>query len=56
MKAGWCMQAADENIAHSTRSTDFIAPRSAAERGLRNAVLSLAPVAMFARPRDPKAE
>jgi 3-(3-hydroxy-phenyl)propionate hydroxylase len=43
------MQAADENIAHSTRSTDFIAPRSAAERALRNAVLSLAPAAMFAR-------
>src|SRR5215471_7669400 len=43
------MQAADENMAHSTRSTDFIAPRSAAERGLRNAVLSLAPAAMFAR-------
>lgn len=43
------MQAADENIGHSTRSTDFIAPRSAAERTLRNAVLSLAPNADFAR-------
>ncbi len=43
------MQAADENIAHSTRSTDFIAPRSAAEHTLRNAVLSLAPHADFAR-------
>ena len=43
------MQAADENIAHSTRSTDFIAPHSAAERALRNAVLSLAPNAAFAR-------
>ena len=43
------VQAADENIAHSTRSTDFIAPRSAAERALRNAVLSLAPATMFAR-------
>jgi 3-(3-hydroxy-phenyl)propionate hydroxylase len=43
------MQAADENIGHSTRSTDFIAPRSEAERGLRNAVLSLAPQAEFAR-------
>lgn len=42
-------QAADENIAHSTRSTDFIAPRSAAERRLRNAVLHLAPQAEFAR-------
>ena len=43
------MQAADENIGHSTRSTDFIAPRSQAERTLRNAVLALAPHAEFAR-------
>jgi 3-(3-hydroxy-phenyl)propionate hydroxylase len=43
------MQAADENIAHSTHSTDFIAPRSQAERRLRNAVLALAPRAEFAR-------
>ena len=43
------IQAADENIAHSTRSTDFIAPHSAAERALRNAVLALAPKAEFAR-------
>ncbi len=43
------IQAADENIAHSTRSTDFIAPHSAAERALRNAVLGLAPTADFAR-------
>ncbi len=43
------IQAADENIAHSTRSTDFIAPHSAAERVLRNAVLALAPRAEFAR-------
>ena len=42
------MQAADENIGHSTRSTDFIAPHSAAERRLRNAVLNLAPKAEFA--------
>lgn len=42
-------QAADENIAHSTRSTDFIAPHSPAERALRNAVLDLAPKAEFAR-------
>jgi 3-(3-hydroxy-phenyl)propionate hydroxylase len=42
-------QAADENIRHSTRSTDFIAPHSAAERRLRNAVLNLAPKAEFAR-------
>ena len=43
------VQAADENIAHSTRSTDFIAPHSPAERHLRNAVLDLAPKAEFAR-------
>ena len=42
-------QAADENIGHSTRSTDFIAPRSSQERILRNAVLQLAPHAPFAR-------
>lgn len=42
-------QAAEENILHSTRSTDFISPRSAAERRLRNAVLDLAPKAEFAR-------
>src|SRR5262249_38676523 len=43
------MQAADENIGHSTRPTDFIAPHSAAERRLRDAVLGLAPHAEFAR-------
>ena len=43
------MQAADENIGHSTRSTDFIAPHSGAERALRNAVLDLAPRCEFAR-------
>jgi len=43
------VQAADENIAHSTRSTDFIAPHTPAERQLRNAVLALAPQAEFAR-------
>lgn len=42
-------QAADENIGHSTRSTDFIAPRTPQERVLRNAVLQLAPHAPFAR-------
>jgi 3-(3-hydroxy-phenyl)propionate hydroxylase len=42
-------QAADENIGHSTRSTDFIAPRTTQERVLRNAVLQLAPHAPFAR-------
>ena len=43
------IQAADENIGHSTRSTDFIAPHTPAERHLRNAVLTLAPRADFAR-------
>ena len=43
------IQAADENIAHSTRSTDFIAPHSEAERALRDAVLALAGKAEFAR-------
>jgi 3-(3-hydroxy-phenyl)propionate hydroxylase len=42
-------QAADENIQHSTRSTDFIAPHTEVERALRNAVLALAPKAEFAR-------
>lgn len=42
-------QAADENIGHSTRSTDFIAPRTTQEKVLRNAVLQLAPHAPFAR-------
>jgi 3-(3-hydroxy-phenyl)propionate hydroxylase len=41
--------AADENIGHSTRSTDFIAPRSAQERRFRNAVLALARQAPFAK-------
>ena len=43
------IQAADENIAHSTRSTDFIAPHSSAEHKLRNAVLGVASKADFAR-------
>ena len=43
------IQAAEENIGHSTRSTDFIAPHSSAERVLRNAVLDLAPSCEFAR-------
>jgi 3-(3-hydroxy-phenyl)propionate hydroxylase len=43
------VQAADDNILHSTRSTDFISPHSAAERRLRNAVLDLAPKAEFAQ-------
>ena len=41
--------AADENIAHSTRSTDFIAPRSPVERLFRNAVLELAAHTAFAK-------
>jgi 3-(3-hydroxy-phenyl)propionate hydroxylase len=41
-------QAAD-GTSPSTRSTDFIAPHSAAERTLRTAVLELAPKAEFAR-------
>ena len=43
------IQAADENIGHSTRSTDFMSPHSSAERRLRDAVLELAPKADFAR-------
>ena len=41
--------AADENIRHSTRSTDFIAPHSAAEMILRNAALALARTTPFAK-------
>ena len=41
--------AADENIGHSTRSTDFIAPRSAMEHRLRDGVLALARRHPFAR-------
>jgi 3-(3-hydroxy-phenyl)propionate hydroxylase len=36
------ISAADDNIGHSTRSTDFIAPHSRHEQRLRNAVLRLA--------------
>ncbi len=43
-------QAADENILNSTRSTDFITPKTAASRTLRDAVLDLAEHAPFARP------
>jgi 3-(3-hydroxy-phenyl)propionate hydroxylase len=42
-------QAADENIGHSTRSTDFIAPRTTAERHFRNAALQLAAKYEFAK-------
>ncbi len=41
--------AAEDNIGHSTRSTDFIAPRSAQELRFRDAVLSLARDAPFAK-------
>ncbi|HSQ82306.1 MAG TPA: FAD-dependent monooxygenase, partial [Casimicrobiaceae bacterium] len=41
--------AADENILNSTRSTDFITPKSDASRGFRNAVLKLAVDHPFAR-------
>lgn len=41
--------AADENIGHSTRSTDFIVPRNAMARHFRNAVLELAAGYPFAR-------
>ena len=42
-------QAADDNIRHSTRSTDFIAPHSPAEARLRDAALALARYAEFAK-------
>ena len=42
-------QAADDNIRHSTRSTDFIAPHSAEEARLRDATLALARHADFAK-------
>ena len=41
--------AADENLRHSTRSTDFITPKSPASRTIRDAALSLAAEAPFAR-------
>ncbi len=41
--------AADENILNSTRSTDFITPKSRASRHFRNAVLDLARDHTFAR-------
>jgi 3-(3-hydroxy-phenyl)propionate hydroxylase len=41
--------AADEDIGHSTRSTDFITPKSAASRRYRDAVLELARRHAFAR-------
>jgi 3-(3-hydroxy-phenyl)propionate hydroxylase len=41
---------ADENIRHSTRSTDFMTPKSEASRAFRDAVLELARDHSFARP------
>lgn len=41
---------ADENILNSTRSTDFLTPKSAASRAFRDAVLGLAADHAFARP------
>jgi 3-(3-hydroxy-phenyl)propionate hydroxylase len=41
--------AADENLRHSTRSTDFITPKSEASRTFRDAVLKLARDHPFAR-------
>jgi 3-(3-hydroxy-phenyl)propionate hydroxylase len=41
--------AADENIAHSTRSTDFIAPRTPQELRFRDAALALARTTDFAK-------
>jgi len=43
------VQAADENILNSTRSTDFITPKSEASRAFRDAVLELAKDCGFAR-------
>lgn len=42
--------AADDNLRASTRSTDFITPKSRASLRLRNAVLALAETEPFARP------
>ncbi|MGQ3053022.1 MAG: FAD-dependent oxidoreductase [Roseateles sp.] len=44
------IEAADDNIAHSTRATDFISPKSALSRRLRRAALDLAAHADFAKP------
>ena len=41
--------AADDNIRHSTRSTEFITPKNAASRAYRDAVLALAERHPFAR-------
>ncbi|WP_043358479.1 FAD-dependent oxidoreductase [Belnapia sp. F-4-1] len=43
------VQAADENILNSTRSTDFITPKNEASRAFRDAALGLARDCAFAR-------
>jgi 3-(3-hydroxy-phenyl)propionate hydroxylase len=43
------VKAADENLLNSTRSTDFITPKSQASKDFRNAVLTLAREHSFAR-------
>jgi 3-(3-hydroxy-phenyl)propionate hydroxylase len=43
------VSAADENLMNSTRSTDFITPKSQVSRDFRNAVLGLAREHAFAR-------
>lgn len=43
------IQAAEENIGHSTHSTDFMVPKSKGAEMLRNAVLDLARTMPFAR-------
>ena len=42
--------AADDNIGHSSRATDFITPKNAASRAFRDAVLRLSREYAFARP------
>jgi len=44
------IEAADDNIGHSTRATDFISPKSALSRRLRKAALDLAAHTEFAKP------
>ena len=41
--------AADENILHSTRATDFMSPRTPASRAMRDQVLEMARTRLFAR-------
>ncbi|MFN3860597.1 MAG: FAD-dependent oxidoreductase [Roseateles sp.] len=44
------MEAADDNIGHSTRATEFISPKSALSLRLRRAALDLAARTEFAKP------